>query len=409
MEQLFSIFGDVSHTKLGGADTFADQLNCKYTVYILTIITILSTTKVFVDEPIYCFCPEKFTDSQVNYANRLCWTKNTHYVSNNITELPKPNDPNKKHVTYYQWIPLFLVFQAILFYTPRFIWRKMSRRCGMTVSHVTDSCIECQRNMDNEASEKIMAYVTKYMVRFLGEVKQIYKTNRIKQVYWKVFRQAYLTKMYIVIKIIYSINVLSQLFLLNSFLGNDYHFYGIDVIKRLITRQPWKTSDRFPRVTICDIHIRALANIHRYSMQCVLPMNLFYEIFFIFLWFWFVFVCITTLSSLLYWIVVAVYKPHSLNYIKRCLISQNKVDREHLKNLPTFVYNYLRKDGCLVVKLVSKNSNDIVTSEFISNLWEHYLTTLGGKGFEDKMIKMEKEVDVEDSQNINYKSPDYKY
>ena len=133
--------------------------------------------------------------------------KNTHYVSLNETDLPKANDPHKRHITYYQWIPLLLVFQvclcvlyvcgfwlcafiwgffcvwllcvtiffliflsinlasiqlshffhqAGLFYLPRMIWRQNSRRCGMVVSHVTDSCIQCNKSLDCEASGKIM-------------------------------------------------------------------------------------------------------------------------------------------------------------------------------------------------------------------------------------------------------------
>ena len=79
--------------------------------------------------------------------------------------------------------------------------------------------------------------------------------------------------------------------------------------------------------------------------------------------------------------------------------------------LSTFVYNYLRKDGCLVVKLVSENANDIVTSEFISNLWEHYVSTLNEKKVKEKKIKMEsegKEGEV-DAAEIKFKSPDYQY
>ena len=71
MDRLFEIFGGVSHSKLGGADSFTDQLNCKYTVYLLSLIAILSTTKVFVDEPISCYCPAQFTGSQVDYTKKV--------------------------------------------------------------------------------------------------------------------------------------------------------------------------------------------------------------------------------------------------------------------------------------------------------------------------------------------------
>ena len=71
MDKLLTIFGDIHHTKLGGGDSFTDQLNCKYTVYILCLVAILSTTRVFVDEPISCYCPAQFTGSQVDYTKKV--------------------------------------------------------------------------------------------------------------------------------------------------------------------------------------------------------------------------------------------------------------------------------------------------------------------------------------------------
>jgi hypothetical protein len=71
MERMFFFLGDIAHTKLGGADTFADQLNCKYTVYVLSLFAILVTTKVYVGEPISCWCPANFPGSQVDYTDKV--------------------------------------------------------------------------------------------------------------------------------------------------------------------------------------------------------------------------------------------------------------------------------------------------------------------------------------------------
>ena len=240
---------------------------------------------------------------------QVCWTTNTHYVPIGETHLPDEEDPTKKFISYYQWIPLFLACQALLFYLPRSIWKILSKKSGITISHITDASIECQHKADHESMAKTMRYITKYMGRFLIEFNRNYHSSTRFRRFWLLFYGNYLVSMYIFIKMLYVANVIGQLFLMNVFLGSDYHLYGIDVIKRLSWGETWSTSYRFPRVTICDFHIRVLGNIHRHTVQCALPMNLFYEIIFIFLWFWFVFVAATTFGSLLFWCIVSVHVP----------------------------------------------------------------------------------------------------
>ena len=52
-------------------------------------------------------------------------------------------------------------------------------------------------------------------------------------------------------KFLYLLNAFGQLYLLNFFLGNDYHMYGFAVIRALFTgnNENWTVTPRFPRVT----------------------------------------------------------------------------------------------------------------------------------------------------------------
>nr|ABB16292.1 innexin 11 [Hirudo medicinalis]AFC34069.1 INX9B [Hirudo verbana] len=378
MDKLFDIFGGVSQTKLGGGDSFTDQLSCKYTVYILSLVVILSTTRVFIDEPISCYCPTHFTDNQVEYTKKTCWVMNTQYIE--AHEAPR-NDPSRKDsaeklVTYYQWIPLFLTLQAILFYTPRFIWKRLNKKSGIAVNNITDGSIDCLRKGDSEESQKTITFLAQYMERFLGWQKQKLDNNfkgKNKLCHLRsTLRGNYLVVVYLAIKALYIANVIGQIFLLNAFLGNDFHMYGIDVVSRLIRRLPWRISYRFPRITRCNLPIRVVDTVHTHKIQCVLPMNLFYEIIFIFIWFWFVFVAAATVGSFIFWLVNSIRMSVQESYIKQRLLVMEKITKDQREEVKTFVGDYLKRDGCFVLRMAAKNSSDLIASELICELWDKY-------------------------------------
>lgn len=72
MDRLFVFFGNNGQDpRAGGGDSWVDRLNCQYTVFILLIFSLLVTTKHFVGEPIACWAPSHFTDSHVEFTNKV--------------------------------------------------------------------------------------------------------------------------------------------------------------------------------------------------------------------------------------------------------------------------------------------------------------------------------------------------
>ena len=159
---------------------------------------------------------------------------------------------------------------------------------------------------------------------------------------------------------------------MNTFLGTDYHAYGLDVLTKFASGQPWQESYRFPRVTLCTFQVRTLGNIHDYTVQCSLPMNLLNEIIFTFLWFWFIFVAIATLGSFLTWGFHCLSLSHRIQFVKIRLIAMDQLGNQSETILEDFVENYLKPDGFFVVMMVAKNSLDNIAAELLCGLWAYY-------------------------------------
>ena len=185
----------------------------------------------------------------------------------------------------------------------------------------------------------------------------------------------YLVLLYLGTKVLYMINVVLQLYVLCAFLGIEYNWYGLTMLMDLLRGSDWVATRAFPRLTLCDFSIRQMGTTHPHTVQCVLPINLFNEKIYIFLWFWMVFVFGVTILSLARWIWVLMFRYSRVRYIRTHLLIMKRLDTQsdrELRMSEAFTENYLRQDGIFVLKLVAKNSTELVVADIVSALWDNY-------------------------------------
>jgi hypothetical protein len=102
-------------------------------------------------------------------------------------------------------------------------------------------------------------------------------------------------------------------------------------------------------------------------------MNVFNEKIFTIIWFWLVFLTITNLKSVLLTIIRSNFRQFDYTYIANYLNLYSKKERFKRQLLvKRFVFNYLAADGVLILRLISENISDLVTSEVVNELWNEY-------------------------------------
>jgi hypothetical protein len=222
--------------------------------------------------------------------------------------------------------------------------------------------------------------------------------------------------LYLFSKLLYIANVIGQLFLLNSVLGTRYNTFGMEMLLSMVADHDWRNAPvvAFPRVTMCDLKVRRLGNVHRYTVQCVLPINLYNEKMYIFLWFWMLFVATLTCLSFVVWLLRCLLRSDRIRYVKNHLKAAGRLQGDQLQPIyrPTteegrglidsesvhvsrgdeeneriineqvaaFCDDFMRQDGVFLMRLIGHNTNNITTTEIMGSLWDSWKVESKNRG-----------------------------
>ncbi|XP_075264806.1 innexin unc-9-like [Convolutriloba macropyga] len=176
-------------------------------------------------------------------------------------------EKREHEVTYYQWIPMILSIQALLFYGPRLIWRRCYQATGIDIDGLVISLSNFDTIVTPDSREKMFLFLAKYIDKYLTSQRDG-KTSCINRVKFQLSRYLFifcshrygniLSTMYLAIKMGYCINIVLQMAFLNLWMGPGYYMYGVHVMGDILRQVDWTGTWRFPRITLCDFEIRAL-------------------------------------------------------------------------------------------------------------------------------------------------------
>ena len=292
----------------------------------------------------------------------------------------------RRVVIYYQWVPFILLTQALFFYIPGVLWHWMCKKSGFNVNDIIESARLLQHVKKAENRTKWLKFVGLQFNRYVNE-RKAYKPGfycDIKKIFGYIFCNCcgrdqgnYLVIFYIICKLLYIANLGFQILILNVLLGSKFYMYGVDFIRGIIDEDKWIDSESyFPRVTMCDVNVRRLGNLQRYTVQCVLPINIYTEKIYLFLWFWMLFVAMVMVYSLIKWLLLFLYHPSRISFIKKLLL-EGQISPASGSTTPQlinkFVRTYLRQDGVFLLKLILLNTSEVTVADMTVYMWGNFI------------------------------------
>uniref|UniRef100_A0A915J2C2 Innexin n=1 Tax=Romanomermis culicivorax TaxID=13658 RepID=A0A915J2C2_ROMCU len=355
-----------------------------------------------------------------------CWAQSTYWVPFD-KEIPSEVDEREhRYVSYYQWVPFFLLIVALFFYLPCLFWRLFNDKSVFSNVYLDDSdeffnialfqvsnaftgvrmqkIIGIARDVENIHPETRHRNIQALALHLDSVFRHQFKISTEHSALHRFFKclnlryyEAYLSVLYIIIKTSFLANVIGQkfyvvmsathlllynlsifrsagqLFLINRFLQtDDYNIYGFGVLSDLLSGRPWESSGNFPRVTLCDLLVRRLGNVHRYTVQCVLVINIFTEKIFILLWLWYSILIVITGVNLVYWTVITFTPRERIRFVSRHLELADRIiasaDRD--EQIREFTLDFIKMDGIFVLRMLNLHAGLMFTSDLVDALWE---------------------------------------
>ncbi|CAG5127622.1 unnamed protein product [Candidula unifasciata] len=366
-------------------DDCIDRLNHMVMHGLLIFLAIFTGTKQFVGSPIYCWLPTNYDEKyQRKFANNYCWV---HTMYNVPFDDPVPVSEESRYyhdVSYYRWSSMMFIFLAALFRIPQLLWKDLKKYSGANIEKLVGMTAETTL-MDQDKRDEQLGHVAEFIHRWATTRNMSHRKGKFASIENSVSKFMFcygkrsghnLVLIYLFIKFLYLINSISQFFIISRFLKTNYWEFGVNAVRTYAQHGQWENEDVFPRVALCDMKVRALANVYIYTLQCVLGINLFLEKFFFVIWFCLIVIMILNALSFLKWTVQLLHEEKAVGFLTKYmgqLFPKKSLTPTDKKMFLAMARRYLQKDGVFVIRMIADNSTSLLTVDLIRQIWLRYL------------------------------------
>nr|VZI31419.1 unnamed protein product [Spirometra erinaceieuropaei] len=401
-------------TTYAGVEDFADKFNFIFTVIIISLCTFIVAAKQYILKPISCYIATQVGGTNLlEYTENYCWVQGTLPISyaGKVPSSKEEWEHMENHkILYYQWVPFVLGLQCILFYLPRVLWQMLCyRSSGTDLEHVINLSVQTV-NSKASARAGMITELASYLELMIFQQQKLAsiksaarpsgtasKTVNCSNIFdvssggsdWRSYKPAVfglggsscsrrrgnaLVSAYLLLKVLYLLNSVGQIFLMQAFLGLPDAF-GLLALRNILDGHDWQVTLVFPRVGFCYTPVRNLGSkSNAITAQCTLPVNMLNEKIFIFLWWWILLAVTINTLSLLIWLGRLCCRSVEAAYVVKYLSLADELEPYDERDAENFATLFLRRDGMFLLRMIRINAGDVVAAAVVSCLWNRYMT-----------------------------------
>ncbi|KAI6174050.1 Innexin [Aphelenchoides besseyi] len=330
-------------------DDFVDRLHYLSATALLTFFALLIGSKQTFGEPLTCMIPSQFPDSWNKYVHQFCYVSGT-YQTESEWNVDAKNQTIKNSLNYYQWVPYVIAVQAFFFYVPHLLWLCLLSLSNVDFKTTIERCVDSQKKSNADR------------LAVINDVATALHSSRSFNPWGK-----WATLFYIMSKMLNLINVSSQLFVMNKFVGNNQFNWAWKIVVSMLRDQDWHATGLFPRISFCDFEKNTLGNLQNHTVQCVLMINMLNEKAFVIIDVCLFFLLIITMINLIHSTYTILFTHTSIITDLRSYVKYESLGVTD-KQIRSFVENVLHWDGCLLLRFVGDHAGKLTAIQLAGRL-----------------------------------------
>ncbi|XP_067000640.2 innexin inx7 [Anabrus simplex] len=301
--------------KFRSIDNFVFKLHYKVTFWSLLASTIIVSSQQYIGEHIRCISDKGVP---TNVLETYCFFTTTFTVVRHLDPLhvddiahagvgPLVGDEEVVHHAYYQWVPFVLFGQAIMFYLPHMIWRRLEGGRINALASILENTFLVSETKEVKVNDKLTVITEKDREKKISQVLKAFRERLHLNRSWAVYL--------VFCEILNGVNVIAQLFITDAFLGGAFMKLGTDLTQADPDHDINPLDVVFPKVTKCTFQkFGPSGTIQKHDALCVMALNVVNEKIYTFLWFWLIVLGIVTALALIWRLLTFLLHKRSTSF-----------------------------------------------------------------------------------------------